>query len=305
MIFPIVCFIVAIVISKGDYWRTFKYHLSHLHLYAVKLVDIHPITIPRKSWIRPKSLGELARTLLYDNMGSILLSRFSVLLLALGLIIWNASLSQLSTDFSFIAAWLFSAFIVFLVTSRPKFLFLGEAERYLEYALIPGFIIFGALISTNYRFPLLIGFGIFHLVLYTIFTFLFILKYGRNKETDFSELIAALNSHKQTIILSILGVAPWALAYSTHHNIFFTENFSMLSEEEWKRFFWRYPLPHADFGIYIEDFGVELIPISKQVVENAKEHGVEYSFAGLEKRFENNSYSLFRVPDGYINNRAI
>lgn len=305
MIFPIACFIVAIVISKGDYWRTFKYHLSHLRLYAVKLVDIHPITIPRKSWIRPKSFGELARTLLYDNMGSILLSRFIVPLLALGLIIWNVSLNQLSNNFTFIVVWLVSAFVVFIITSRPKFLFLGEAERYLEYALLPGFIMFGALINTKYQFPLLIGLGLFHLILYGIFTILFVLKYGRDKESDFSELIAALNNHDPAIVLSLLGIAPWALAYSTQHKLFFTENLAMLGEDEWSRLFWRYPMPHPDFGMYIKDYDVELLPISKKAIENAQENGIKYSFDGMEKRFENDSYLLFRVPDGYINNRSI
>jgi hypothetical protein len=287
LVFPLVCIVGAAV--------------AHLRLYAAKIVDSHSTARARKRWIWPKNPIELAKFLLLENVYVILVMKFTVPLFALGLIAWNATFSGLSNADSFLVAWLVSAFLVFAVISMPRFLFLGEAERYLEYALVPGFLLFAALSDVGYQYRILVGFIVLQLALYIVNVGILIWLFRRAEVSNLPELIAALRTQEPTVVLSLLEWAPWELVYRTDHQVCFSESLTKLhvSDEEFERFFWRYPLPRSDFRYYVENYRVGLIAVSKWKVESAREEGCEYVFTGLDKVFENDTHLLYRVPKGY------
>ena len=43
--------------------------------------------------------------------------------------------------------WLLAPVVPFLVTAHPRFLFLGEAERYLEYAVVPAAVLTATVVA--------------------------------------------------------------------------------------------------------------------------------------------------------------
>jgi hypothetical protein len=304
--FPLLCIVGAVVVSRGHYWRILVNQIGHLGLYATKIIHSHPVTQARKRWIWPNSLTELVKFLLFENVYAVLIMKFAVSLLTLGVLVWNSTFSGLNTVNSFLAAWLVAAFLVFAVTSTRTFLFLGEADRYLQYALIPTFLLFGALLETGYRDGILIGLVGFYMVLYVLYVSILVWQYGRKFLENIPKLIVALDAQEPTVLLSLIEFAPWEFAYRTKHYILFSESLTRIyfSEEEYERLFWRYPLPRPDFKYYVEKYGVGLIAVSKREVEKARKEGCVYDFTGLDKIFENDTHLLYSVPKGYTNDHV-
>jgi len=301
LVFPLFCVVGAIVVSKGHYWRILLAQMKHLRLYATNIVTQHPTTRSRLRWSWPKDLRELVGFWLFRNVYGIILVKFSFPLLIAGLVAWNAIFNKAYGADPFLVAWLASAFLTFLVISTPSFVFLGEADRYLEYALIPAFLLFSALSEPSYRYPLLVGFGGLHLVLYVMYSSLFLWRYGRERRysTSLLALMTNLRGQQLTVVLSLLGFAPWELVYRTDHQVCYSESLGQLTKGEYERFFWRYPWPRPDFRYYVEKYGVGLIAVSKRTVERAQKEGCNYKFDGLDKVFENEEHVLYSVPGEY------
>jgi hypothetical protein len=296
LLFPFLCVVGAIIISKGNYWRVLVGQITHLRLYATKLVDMHPTTIARKRWISPTTWQEVAKILLYNNVYALLITKFAIPVLALGLVIGHTFGGVYSAD-AFLTAWLVSAFVVFFVISRPTFLFLGEADRYLEYAIIPGFIIFAASIDISTTHQIISGIVALHLALYIFHVNLFFRRHKATQIKGMLEMITTLRGYAPTVILGLLGESPWVLAYCSNHRVFFSENIASLSAEELERFFWHYPYPWPDLKQYVEKYGVQLVAASKEVVANCRPEGCIYDFDGLEKVFENDTHLLYQARE--------
>ncbi|MFQ5786605.1 MAG: hypothetical protein ACE5H1_01355 [Thermodesulfobacteriota bacterium] len=297
LIFPLLCIIGAIVVSSGNYWRILVNQVAHLHLYATQLVDLHPTTLIRKKLVWPRNTKELASYFLFNNVYGLLMIKYSVPLIVITLLADQAIFNKPSPLGLFLVAWLVSAFSIFIIVSCHVLLFLGEADRYLEHALIPAFLLFGSFIQDDYRYLVLSGFVVFHLALYVLHVSLLVHGQRKSYVNSLPELIAALKSQKPTVILSLLGNAPWELVYRADHKLFFSESMTRVyfNKEEFKRLFWRYPLPRPDMKYYIEKYQIGLIPVAKHVVETSKKKGCYYDFSGLDKVFENNDYALYQV----------
>jgi hypothetical protein len=223
--------------------------------------------------------------------------RFFIPVVTLGMVIINYLGGERIILDGFLLAWLISAFITFLATYTHTLMFLGDPERYLEYALIPSFLLFCTFVPPNFRYQTLYGLILLQLLLYGMYVFLFYRRYQDKTKISKLELIKALNSQDTTIVLSLLGTAAWDLAYNTHHYVCFPETISKnnIPGEEFERFFWRYPLPRPDFEYYIEKYDVGLIPVSRKIQESVKNEGCVYNFDGLEKIFDNGEFQLYKV----------
>jgi len=242
LVFPLLGIIMAIILSGGHYASVLSGQIAHLRLYATKIADSHPTTMVRKRWIWPKATWrQLARFTLYENVYAILIAKFTVLLGTLGLVAWRVTFSGPTDVDLFLLVWLVSAFLVFVVVSTPTFVFIGEADRYLEYAMVPGFLLFGALLGPGFNYYILIGLVIFHLALY-IFNISLLLREQRSFQfSQLSELMASLKTVDPGVILSLLGKAPFEITYHsdcTGHRICWFESLSRtyISEEEYERY---------------------------------------------------------------------
>lgn len=293
LVFPIIAGVVSIIMSGGRYYRIFTDQLAHFRLYAAKLVHSHPMTMGRKKlWQFPKTPRDLYAFFMYKNPYGVLVSQFFVLFPAIVVAIWGAQI-QTPSD-AFMQAWLLAAIVVFVVVSTPQFLFVGSAERYLEYALIPAYLLLAIALPQGIQTPVLVGIVALHLVLYVLHTFVFVTRFVSLRSTAIDELIDALNSEPKGCVLSILGSAPWELAVRTKHDICFSESLS-IPPDEYEKYFWRYPSPPTDLSFLINKHGVTLIPASKKEVEDAARNGHHYSFEQFEKVFENRKYLLYRI----------
>jgi hypothetical protein len=304
LVYPILCIIMALLLSGGHYLRVLQGQISHLWLYATTLVHHNVTTRARKDWLRLTKL-DIWKALIsgrYESVYAILLIKFGVLIFALALIAAKGISGDMGNYDTFLVAWLVSAFLLFLVTATPTFLFLGEADRYLEYALIPGFLLFASFLGPDFRGYILVAFAVVHLAIYVLNVRLFIREQRIFEVEQLSELMDHLKTVEPGVILSLLGKAPFEIAYRTDgsgHRVCWSESISRahISEEEYDRFFWRYPFPRPDFKYFTDKYGVGLIAVFKRAVGACRKQGCAYDFKGLEIVFENEGYALYKVPE--------
>jgi hypothetical protein len=295
---PLLSWILAIIISKGNYWLIFRGQLEHLYVYATKLVSEYGTSTSRLKMVLPKSIKEAVNILFFQHPVGILLTRFTISMLAIFFLIYGYfSKSTIEND-SFLVAWLIASFVVFIVTSTRNFLFIGESDRYLEYSLIPAFVLFGQNVSKS----ILIIALVIHIVLYL----LHVLSFIRSKLKDTNaryELLQNLKGIRSSVVLAITAVELMPIAYFTDHRICDSESYSerYQSKEEFNKLFRKYPFPSTDFKYYASQYGVELIVAVKSFVNVASQEGYLYDFDGLTLLFENEQYLLFRVPSAWSN----
>ena len=294
LIFPFFCAIGAVILSKGNYYNILLNQVRHLRLYATKIVNTHPMLIARQRWKLPKTPRDIYQFLMYENPYGALITKFLVLLIAVFIIFWNHTIS--TPEGQFLSAWLISAFVIFLVVSTPKFLFIGAAERYLEYALIPAFLLLGTIFSdSQYLSFALWGLVILHTLSYFFQAAIFIKRFHTPSATkERLELFDKLNEQADGIVLSLMGTAPWEIVYRTKHMICFSESLSM-TQTEYDEFFKVYPIPNVNLQYYVEKYGVNLIPASKRVLEEGSQDDDAYCLDGFRLLYENSRFSLYEA----------
>jgi hypothetical protein len=188
-----------------------------------------------------------------------------------------------------------ASLIVFAAITTRWFLFLGEADRYLEYAVVPAFIVCGVLVPPEQRSTLLWGVVALHAVQYGVYVSLFVRR-RRRRRHQLDDLMEALEQQPPSVVLNLLGSAPWELAYRARHRIFASENVA-LSPQSYEELFWRYPLPRPKLREYACKHGVRLVVVSKQAVESARKEGCRYEFERFVPVFEDEYYALYRVQE--------
>jgi hypothetical protein len=304
LLLPGVCAVAAIVLSYGHYWRMLQTQIKHLRLYARRIAGEHPGIARRLTAVRPTTLVDWGKRLLYDSLLAIAVLRYGVLFAAAGFVLHAGWMGEPALD-GFLVAWLAAAVIVFLAVSTRPLLFLGEAERYLEYGLMPAFLLLAVLLPASLRLPVLVAIASWHAGLYLFHVALFLHRYDPSVKphlADWAELVAALREEPTTVVLSLLGAPPWQLAYGVDHALCHREALTWLgsTERDYEDFYWRYPWPRPDFERVAERHGVGLIVVSKPLVEEARRQGYGCELSGLERIFENRTYALYRVPDSYL-----
>jgi hypothetical protein len=210
--------------------------------------------------------------------------------------------SALLSEFRFLFGWVLGCIFAFVVTSLRPFLFLGEAERYVEYAvpaisvLIPAF-----LFEYGNKTSWLIGLVIF---LYSLAFavgnhFLIFRKCSKQKREELDTLVRWLIRMQKTqrilpIPAHFLGRI---LVKETHHQaLFFSDNLSekYLSGEEFLRVFPQYPFPSEDFEYLASQYQIDLIVCEKQSMPQAAKRGLMYDFSSWSLIFENGEYAVYQ-----------
>lgn len=138
----------ALLLSRGDYLRILKGHLQHLYDYATtkqyKRFD-HRFPNPvawLRGLVRARSAGDVFG-LVYENRFAMALlnTPFIIAVLgAYGIAIWNNTNIGFGVPLIF-HVWTITTIICFVMISMPHLLFIGLAERYLEYGIIPSVVI--------------------------------------------------------------------------------------------------------------------------------------------------------------------
>jgi hypothetical protein len=132
--------IIAILVSGGGYAVIIKNHLKFLHEFATvkqqKIFD--PVRLDILTLLREIDSLETLFVKAYHNRIVRPLANNQYFVGVLVTYAYALTVGEIpAIPFGF-HIWIVSCFAVFVLTSLPPFMFLGKAERYLEYAFPPG-----------------------------------------------------------------------------------------------------------------------------------------------------------------------
>ncbi len=164
---PILSVAIAFALSFGEYKHVFRTHIRHSYRYAINYDTYHPgSTVPS---IQGTDIVERLRNILQRDISKedlwhvreqtavrILVNNPFILVYLLAIGQYFTSSVTFSTSLVGLNEWVYGGLAAFIFTALPPFRFLGEAERYLEYAFLPMVLIiaeswqvFGSLFKTS------------------------------------------------------------------------------------------------------------------------------------------------------------
>ena len=300
---------LAITISRGYYLKTLKAHLRHSGFYRKTIVYRH-------SWTRTISgFGQLrsifsrepgkkvkARTVLVRNpiINALAFSPFLPLLWIVSPFSWDTILADSSLTAMFV--WSNLMFIIVLIISSRQLRFLGEAERYMGFGVVP----------LCYLIPvLLLSLGSF--LMWTLFwvvvTYSVVLV-GLNyrvsatyfaqseEESEASrEFFTFLQSLPSGRILCVPANISPEITYKTHHSTLYWGGSlpgKDFGHDEFNEIYTEFPAPNRQLGMVAVKYGIDIIVFSSKSLE--KIGGQDYDLGGYEIMFRNEGYSVYGIP---------
>ena len=144
---PVMSIVWALIFSWGHYRRVASGHLAHCQYYRRAISRRFYLVTEKNRWADVKALipnlvrapKKAARTLLMDNTYFLLIIKNPQLFYMVWLY-FSAGPSDRPVSI-ILSTWVAGGLLAFCLTSLKPFLFLGEADRYLEYILAPQFIL--------------------------------------------------------------------------------------------------------------------------------------------------------------------
>jgi hypothetical protein len=170
----------------------------------------------------------------------------------------------------FFLVWMAAGLFFFFITKLKWVLFLGEGERYLEYALFPSLFI-AVKYFLEFNESIVYGFLIYSIVSAFYYVGEYLICYGKNNsdymETDFA--FKQFNNMPSGVI--------WPIG-SFHYQALYRSNFPVLSHggniderlisgAEFMLVYGNYPYPSGNFEKIIEKYNVSYIVSNKSSVE--------------------------------------
>ena len=267
------CFLLAIVLSKGRAWGIILGHVRHSSFYVKYLQRVFLFPWAKTFWGYCRTLlGKGYRILNGFRVGDavqwfyseryflhILITVYPQFFFIFGYIQQINALRSLDR---FLLVWMGAGLICFLVTVCRPFLFLGEGERYLEYALFPSLFLMVQFLPKKLE-----GFiGVF--LIYSIMSALFALwqyqKQNRQQNEDYErnkEIFTHLGQLPEGVIMPI-GSFHYQSLYNTRlpvltHGSNIDEK--LLPKDEFMLVYGHYPYPSEYFQEIVDRYRVSYI----------------------------------------------
>jgi hypothetical protein len=302
----LLAFFTAWFFSWGHYKDILLGHLDHCEYYRKAISKRFYLVRDKNRWSGLKTMVhewkkspfKASRILVMDNTYVLLLIRNPQLAYLLVLLL--AGEYRYNTVSGLLFTWIGAGVLAFLLTSLRPFLFLGEAERYLEYALFPQLLLISL---SGSAFPFFYWLAGYEMVLYGVFVAGFIYQYSQ-KEQDlpmFREMIAFIRRDRsiQNILPIYLNDAI-QLAYESGKRIaHFPGNFRnrFFPIEEFLSFYDTvYPFPNQNLRSLMDRYGYDAVYFSKQDMHKAIEHNIRYTIKDWELAFVNTRYTVLMPP---------
>ena len=299
-------FMAALVISKGHYAKVAVGHIAHSRYYLHAISKRFYLLTHRNSWNELKKTTRTifrnpfraAKDLFFYHSWTHLLVNHPLLLVIIYILLTNSPAAGHDIAF-FLLLWIAAGLVAFILTSLKPFLFLGEAERYLEYALLPQVLYLG--ISNNLNSTPYIILSYF-VGLYLFFSVGFIYGY-RNKEKmlpKFSELVRFICGD-DTIhrVLPLYLNDAVQLAYESEKAIaHFPANFrkKFMPFEKFFDFYQKiYPFPNEDLKGLMIEYDLDTLYYSSSDLERAVSFGLNYNFDAFKIIFSNEEYAVLQI----------
>jgi hypothetical protein len=302
----LLAFFTAWFFSWGHYKEILLGHIEHSSYYRKAISKRFYLVRAKNRWAGLKTAVhqwkraplEAARTLLMDNTYVLLFVKNPQLVYLLVLLF--AAEYTYSPGSVLLFTWVGAGVLAFVVTSFRPFLFLGEAERYLEYVLFPQLLLISL---SGSAFPFFYWLAGYEIVLYGMFVAGFIYRYSQ-KERDlpkFREMIAYIRSDPSIKnILPIYLNDANQLAYESGRGIAhfpgnFRERFFPIKKF---LFFYDkvYPFPNHNLRLLMDRYGYDAVYFSKQDMHKAIEHNIRYIIKDWELAFVNTRFTVLKPP---------
>ena len=301
---PCLGILFALLMTRGHYKEIAFGHLEHCQYYR-KAISRRFYLVSNKNQLKDlktlltdlfRTPRKAAQTILMDNTYIQLITKNPQLFFVAFL--FSAGLSEKSDINTILYVWTFASLLAFFITSLRPFLFLGEAERYLEYALLPQFLLIGA---EGLIFPFAYFMISYEIILYGIFVGIFVYMY-RQKEKymlDFKEMAAFVKSDERIQkILPVYLNDALHLSYESGKGIaHFPGNFRnrFFPFTEFLSFYEKvYPFPNEDLKGLMERYKYDAVCFSNEDIQKAKRNGLEYDLEEWTILFSNESYKVIR-----------
>ncbi|MCK5292019.1 MAG: hypothetical protein KAR39_08400 [Thermoplasmata archaeon] len=299
-------FLLSIAISKGYYLKTLKAHLRHSGFYRKTIVYRHSWTRTisgmyqlRSIFSRGSESKVKARTVLLRNpvVNALAFTPFLPLLWIVTPFSWDTILGDGTLTAMFV--WANLMFIIVLIISSRQLRFLGEAERYMGFGVVP----------LCYLIPvLLLSLGSFLMwtLFWVVITYSAVLvgfnyrvsatyfaqsKEERDASLEFFTFLQSLPSGK--ILCVPANISP-EITHKTHHSTLYWggslpgKNFG---HDEFNEIYAEFPAPNRQLGTVASKYGMDFIVFSSKGLE--KDGEKDYDLGGYEMIFRNEEYSVY------------
>ena len=306
----------AMILSRGRYWDILKGQWVHLRWYRTKAQYQLMMVAQRNAWADFGEVGSIIRQrgilsrdvlralgrMYTTNTYLLVLSRGGLFLVFLLLLVSRGPGEFLFNDIAMVTGllgWAFIWLVPFMLTSTRHFRFMGEAERYCEYSILPVAILTGVLLTTS---PWNL-FVIVLLSLYIVSTFAVIghawiihARTGQKRTREKGELVDFLQSlPEKSALLGIPAMhvlAPVASQLDHRFADLITDGveFVKMFEDRCEG----YPWPKPDWDMW-KSYGVQYVVTSNPEGLRRGRPSLHYDFANLRLEFSNASYHVYAL----------
>ena len=309
LVSPLYVFVLTIILSNDRYFKAVKQHFIHLYKYATELKNQDSFCVKHfnsicqykqffRSLITLKLKAAyriLHANLVYFNFAYKDFEFF--ILLALVSVGGLSYLDGATSNDSYLVAWLISGILTFVITGTYSFKFIGEADRYLEYAIFPLYI-FLSVVLEEYFILFLVIFILSYL--YNIYIF------SRSKGVILHDLYNATKFIKNNY-----NCNDYKLLGLISHSSFYqgklltgldtmVSSASEFSKTNWKNNLWdkyykpEYPVRTNDFEWMQQEFGVNIILAYQPYIESVMQsHNHEYNFGEYSEAYNKNNFVVY------------
>jgi hypothetical protein len=312
---PVVSVVVALAVSKGRYWHVLSAHVTHLRFYRRRLQYEHVVVAERN---RLRTLLEQSAAWLRSGLRSaVLLKRVAqtaeqhtlVLLLSRN-ILWSGvviagaigSLPQWSGAGArwerWLWWWMLASAVPFFISSLRPWRFLGEAERYLEFAVAPAALL-GAVglvqVAPANRLRILVLYLVLNapVLLYTWFRKWW--QAGHWSPDRFDELVRHLRDLPAgSVLLPIPMTLAFQVAYLVEHRFLSTIDPHVWARS-YDRLFERYPWPTSDLAWWRDTYGARFVVADVGGLAIRPEGIPRYQLDTLPRVFHNGAYAIYAL----------
>ena len=197
--------------------------------------------------------------------------------------------------------------ILFILTSLKPFLFLGEAERYLEFCIMPVVIMF---IYYIYVYTFSPEKTILLVLLIQLCIIIFNFLYLKSEEfslalrwyydNDLKEVVDFLEKSGPQRIITIPVKTAYAISALTkpkhqyYYNLFYEEGRGLEYQNEDIIYF---QLIRPEIDYFYKKYKISMLITHKKRVEFAKTKGIDYKLHDKKPLYENANYAVYRVDD--------
>lgn len=284
---PLIVLLITVLftalITGGGFLKTLKHQIHHLNWYYKKNLRGEMKVSDRNKFKRLfkdtenkstlKKTGIVVRNLIQINSVTAVILKMPVFIIAITLYTYSQVYGPIQVPFYF-AAPVIAATFLFLIINIQPLLFLGEAERYLNFTAF--FILFLAVylvtaLNLYWLFYCLLGYGIFYWFIESFYLKkLNPPKTGlREKEGDILDYLEEVEEKKIILSIPMPALNPFRIMLKTDHKIIYPDICGKeFSTEFEKKYGDDYPFVNlAKLDTMSTDLGVNMVIINKRSIE--------------------------------------